>query len=146
VTRGLLGDGENKVLTCCHDCLDRLMRWTFPFYLVANANLRVRMISVLLANALATRTKIKIEPSSTQRIWVLLGCPKTPNVRAVSSRIQLVKRLIPGCGVQASGTCTVTSDVSFTIIILVFRVARLVAGYCLFIAGCCGIFPMSILC
>jgi len=66
VTRGLLCDSKENTLTRCHGCLDRLTRWTFAFNLAACANFRVRMISVYMAYARATRIKIKIEPSFTQ--------------------------------------------------------------------------------
>jgi len=59
-------------VTRCHGCSDRLRSWTFA--LVANANFRIRMISVYLANARATRIKIKIEPSFTQWVRAMLGC------------------------------------------------------------------------
>ena len=49
-----------------HGSSARLTHWTFAFYLVAIANFRVRMISVGLANARATRMKTNIEPSFTQ--------------------------------------------------------------------------------
>ena len=51
------------MFTHCHSFSDRLKRWAFAFYLVANVNFCVRMISAYLANAWATRSKIKIEPS-----------------------------------------------------------------------------------
>jgi len=49
-------------------------------FLVANANIRVRPISVYLANAWATRIKIKIEPSSPQCVRATLAYPKLPKV------------------------------------------------------------------
>jgi len=55
-------------MTRCNGCSDWRKRWIFTFYLVANANFSVRMISVYLANARATRIKIKIEPSFAQRV------------------------------------------------------------------------------
>jgi len=77
------GDSANCVIAEKYvDWLSRLSRltgWTFAFYLVANANFRVRMISVYLANTQATQIKIKIEPSFTQCIRATLAWPKTPN-------------------------------------------------------------------
>ena len=63
-------------MTHCQGCLDRIMHWTFGFYLLAYANFRICMISVYLANARTTRIKIKIEPSFTQRFRAMLACPK----------------------------------------------------------------------
>jgi len=43
-------------------------------------NFRVCMISVYLANAQATRIKVNIEPSLTQRVRATLACPKMPTM------------------------------------------------------------------
>jgi len=61
------------MLNSCHGCLDRLTHWIFAFDLDANLNFRVRMISAYLANALASRIKIKIEPSFTHCIRAALA-------------------------------------------------------------------------
>jgi len=66
------------VLTHCPGSSDRLMRWTFVFYLVANAKFRVSMISVYLAKVQPPQIKIKIEPSFTQCVRALSDCPKMP--------------------------------------------------------------------
>jgi len=68
------------MLTRCHNFSDRLTRWTFAFYVVANANFRVRMISAYLAYTRTTRINIKIEPSFTQCVRAMLACTKTPIV------------------------------------------------------------------
>jgi len=65
------------MLASCRGCSDRLMRWNFAFYLVAEVNLRVRVTSVYLANALATRMKIQIERSFTHCIRAMLACAET---------------------------------------------------------------------
>jgi len=68
------------MLIRCHSCSDRLTRWTFVAYLIASARFHVLMISAYLANAQATRIKIKMEPSFTQCVRPMLACPKTPYV------------------------------------------------------------------
>ena len=69
------------------DSLSRLFgqtnRQTFAFHLVANANFCGRMISAYSADALATRIKIKIEPSRTERVRAALVCLKAPIVFVV---------------------------------------------------------------
>jgi len=70
------------MLNHCHGCSDRLIRWTFTFYLVANTISHIRMTSVYLASTRANRIKNKIEPSFTQRVKGTLACPKT----AIQSR------------------------------------------------------------
>ena len=56
------------------------MRRAFAFYVVANATFCIRTISAYLANTRATRIQIKVEPSFTQRIRVLLASQKMPIV------------------------------------------------------------------
>jgi len=53
------------------------MRWSFAFYLVTNAKIRVHMITIFLANARATQIK---KDAAT------LGCSKMPNssIRVIS--------------------------------------------------------------
>jgi len=53
------------------------MHLHFTFDLVANANFRVRVISVYLANAWPPWNKIKIAPFFTQHIMTMLAFPKT---------------------------------------------------------------------
>jgi len=55
----------------------------FRFFLVANANFRVHIIPVYLANAQATRINVKIEPSFTQRVRATLAFLKAPNDHGV---------------------------------------------------------------
>ena len=86
-TRGKLCDSE-KVHS-----LSRLFektRWTFAFALVANANFRVSMISAYLANAWVIQIKIKVEPSLSQRITVMLACWKTMMTKGVNSFIGVI--------------------------------------------------------
>ena len=64
---------EKNTLTRCHVCSNRLTRWIFAFYLVANASCSVRIISVYSANEWDTWIKIKIKPSFTQRVRAMLG-------------------------------------------------------------------------
>ena len=66
------------MLACCHGCSDRLAHLSFAFSSIANANFCIFMISAHLTNAQATRIKIKIKPSCTQRVRALVSCPKTP--------------------------------------------------------------------
>jgi len=105
-----LCDSETNTLTSCHSCSDRLTRWTFAFYLVANVDFCIRKISVYLANALATWNKITIEPSFTQHIRATLAYPKmlgdTLNtIWTEEPRYPLNSRKWPNLSVNSASSC-----------------------------------------
>jgi len=78
----------NSLKTCVYTL-------TFTFHLVSNADLRIHIIPVYLANAWTTWIKIEIELSFTQYVRAKLACRKTPTVMVVRDDTAVVSYCLP---------------------------------------------------